>query len=91
MNYPTPDHFMGTKVFVNRARATRTERRTWKERLFTLPWRPWIATKEVPGVYLVEDGVVFQTPEGFTMNPNTYRAFKRELENRSVIRTEGVV
>lgn len=25
----------------------RTVKRNWKERLFTLPWHPWVATKKV--------------------------------------------
>lgn len=25
----------------------KTVKRSWKERFFTLPWHPWVATKEI--------------------------------------------
>ena len=43
--------------------------RTWKERLFSRPWRPFKATKTVipkvpmPPVYLTGDGTVYAHPE----------------------------
>lgn len=26
---------------------TKTVRRSWRDRFFTFPWRPWVATKQV--------------------------------------------
>src|SRR5690349_17553698 len=44
-----PD-FAGMSVVVNEELAqTKTERRSWSERLLSRPWRPWRATKTVPG------------------------------------------
>lgn len=43
--------------------------RTWRERLFSRPWRPFKATKTVipkvpmPSVYLTGDGTVYAHPE----------------------------
>lgn len=43
--------------------------RSWKERLFTRPWKPWVATKEIfniipdPNMYFIEkEGIVFAHP-----------------------------
>lgn len=33
---------------------TMTVRRTWRERLFTLPWRPFTRTKQVPDEAMAE-------------------------------------
>lgn len=34
--------------------------RTWRERLFTLPWRPWVKTRRVyaPSVYKMGDTLI---------------------------------
>ena len=43
-----------------------TIRRTWRERLFTLPWRPLRATREVPhyepdpNLYLIPSGLLLR-------------------------------
>lgn len=43
-----------------------TTRRAWRERLFTLPWRPWIATTMrtpmVPGFFQMADGRIVAHP-----------------------------
>lgn len=38
-------------------------RRTWKERLFTLPWTPWQPTKYSPKCYLMADGTLIVSPK----------------------------
>lgn len=39
-------------------------KRTWKERLFTLPWRPWKReeAKYCPMGYVMPDGVICVSP-----------------------------
>jgi hypothetical protein len=43
---------------------SREEKRTWKERMFTLPWHPWKATKTVyypeaiPAMYRIGNKIV---------------------------------
>lgn len=45
-----------------------TLNRTWKERLFTRPWKPWIATKEIanmipnPDVFIIKGKTVLAHP-----------------------------
>ncbi len=45
-------HFQGMKViesvWATQPGEPKTVQRTWKERLLTWPWRPWITTKVVP-------------------------------------------
>ena len=50
--------FYGIKVFEDARCVERIEvRRTWKERLFSLPWRPFqaIRTEEIPAIYEVRN------------------------------------
>lgn len=41
-----------------------TVERTWRERLFTRPWRPWVSTKRVyaPKFYKLPGGRVLMSP-----------------------------
>ncbi|HEC64245.1 MAG TPA: hypothetical protein ENI23_03020 [bacterium] len=48
---------------------TITVTRSWKERLFTRPWKPWVATKEIfniipnPELFYIKDrGIVLAHP-----------------------------
>ena len=53
-------------------------RRTWLERLFTWPWRPWIETKVVSEQ--VPDPKLYQLPNGIVIgHPATVSMLKREL------------
>jgi hypothetical protein len=38
--------------------------RTWKERLFTLPWQPWVSTKVVynPKAFFISEGTIICSP-----------------------------
>jgi hypothetical protein len=44
--------------------------RTWKERLFTLPWKPWAKTK------VIKEPAIYETPYGIV----AHTCFQRELE-----------
>lgn len=62
-----PDLFGGLRI-CEAEHLTKTEecflRRTWRERLFTWPWRPWRATRKIfiqvpdPNFYVVGDMVL---------------------------------
>jgi len=47
---------------------TTTLNRSWEERLFTWPWKPWVATKEIvnmipnPDVFLIDRKTVIAHP-----------------------------
>ena len=54
-------HFTGLKIIKDSAiEDYRTVDRSWKERLFTLPWRPWAMAKEIhdPQFYQLGDTIV---------------------------------
>ena len=56
----------------------RTERRTWRERLFSRPWRPWVATKVVvPQV--PHRGAVQLNATTLVMHPETLRQLRKLL------------
>ena len=59
--------------------------RTWRERLLTLPWRPWVGTKPQqtfkpdPSFYVISDGTIVMHPEvyaRFLTEVNKSGAFK---------------
>lgn len=44
--------------------------RTWKERLFSLPWKPWAKTK------VIKEPCIYETPYGIV----AHTCFQKELE-----------
>lgn len=48
-----------------------TARRTWKERLLTRPWRPWIAAKRTE--------VIIRHGDTLYMHPATWDSLRRRL------------
>lgn len=59
------------------------ERRTWTERLFTLPWRPWIATKTCVVPCPIPDDKVYRMGTTLYMSVRTYKEFKKLVENQN--------
>ena len=57
--------------------------RTWKERLFTLPFKPLVKTKikqELKDV--LEDGQILKMSHGLVMNAKTWQDCKLALKNK---------
>ena len=55
--------------------------RTWKERLFTLPWKPLQKTKTV--IPQVPSKQIYGFPDGrWVMHPDTFHQLKVEIEAR---------
>jgi hypothetical protein len=81
--YGMPVH--ADKMFV----VSRTEevRRTWRERLFTLPWRPLRRTKRV--VRLVPDPEVFMMDGKIFGHPATIDEFVRKANEQLRRKTRG--
>lgn len=46
--------YAGMQVYVHPDFAV--VKRSWKERLFSWPWRPWVSTKQIPNPLFGEDG-----------------------------------
>jgi len=52
-------------------------RRTWKERLFSLPWKPWKSIKVIR-----KEGMIISLPGGsLLMHPRTLEDLKRAIAN----------
>lgn len=64
-------------------------RRSWRERLFSWPWRPWCATKTVvpkvpmSGGYIIDGHKLGGGRTRIIMHPKTAAAFRAELERKS--------
>lgn len=75
--------FMGIPVYVcdYLPVATTKVRRTWKERLFSWPWRPWVAYKEVPtsSVYLLKGTPTAWGGDALLMRPEDIAAVIRNV------------
>jgi hypothetical protein len=72
--------FCGMRIFINDSMTGEHIKRSWWERLFSWPWRPWVSTKFNPcgGKPLIEDGQVFRmSRDYFLMNSRT----KQQLVN----------
>ena len=68
--------FNGKQVFLS-AYASRVVstvvRRSWRERLFSRPWRPWRATKVVSHT----EPCMFDTPLSIVMHPVLWNQIKK--------------
>lgn len=63
---------------------TSNVKRTWKERLFTRPFTPFTATKEVKTLTeVLEDGQIFKTPKGLVMNAKTFNDCEKALFSKA--------
>ena len=64
------------------------EQRSWYERLFTLPWRPWVTTKIV--VYNDPDPNLYQiAPLSFVGHPATIAQVKAAIDNGNTSTTNA--
>jgi hypothetical protein len=73
--HDTPYTFAGMPVVVHEAKIVT---RTWKERLFSRPWRPFRNFKIVPPA--IPDGQVFRVVDTWHMTVVTWNNLMRELE-----------
>ena len=58
--------------------------RTWKERLFTLPWRPWVRTKSI------HRPKVFQYGNTIICSPATLKSLEKTYCPRSMVSYDDV-
>lgn len=75
---PAPDPWPIRYHVVNDIKSQR--RRSWRKRLFSLPWRPWKAL-EVHMYNPIEDGRIFRYQGNCFVNPRTFRHIKDTLES----------
>lgn len=55
-------------------------KRTWKERLFTKPWRPFKKTRIV--VLQIPDDVIIKTPDAYIMHPEVFKRLQLEFNKQ---------
>lgn len=64
-----------------------TSKRTWKERLFTFPWRPWRSTKDIY-FEMIKDGEIIMSGDTLFMNEKTamklQEAFNKDRQGGAV-------
>ena len=76
--------FQGLQIVISEPDVIKeTAKRTWKERFFTFPFRPFTANKEVE--FLVEklkDGEILKTRGAFIMNAKTFNDYKLSTINK---------
>lgn len=56
---------------------TRSVRRSWRERLFTRPWRPWIATKTIS--YRVPSECIYVMDDKIVCHPSVAEALRHAI------------
>ena len=80
MLHENPQMFNGYKIHIVDPVCTETKvKRSWKERLFTLPFRPFCKSKIVSAwVETVEDGQVIQNNDCIMMNAKTWAILKSQ-------------
>lgn len=71
--------YCGMKIIVPPLVKQETKR-TWKERLFTLPWQPFV-THNIRYIETIKDGEVLKTADSYFMNQATYEDFKRKISS----------
>ena len=79
-----PNMFNGTPVILSqwlvKAGEPQEVRRSWRERLFSRPWRPFKATYTV--VPQVPSDQILHTAQGFIMHPEMWRRLNAQLVQR---------
>jgi len=76
-------HINGFDIYVKHpAEFVKEVRRSIKERLFSLPFKPFQATKKITEYKdFIEDGKIIYCGNKIFCNPQTYEKLRKELEN----------
>jgi hypothetical protein len=74
----------GIRVFIENNKFGIWIKRTWKERLFSLPWKPWVRQKfsQDAGSYVLPDGKIIRSRDSIYVNPNTMKMINQAIESR---------
>lgn len=85
-NSHIPLSIQGVPVTISKPVLTTSNvKRTWKERLFTRPFTPLTATKEVKTLTeLLEDGQILKMPQGLVMNAKTFNDCEKAMINKAL-------
>lgn len=74
----------GLKVYVNDHRHDAHVKRTWKERFWSWPWKPWVKTKwdQNAGEYVIPDGQVLRFKNEIFCNLNTFKVLETDIDDK---------
>ena len=67
-----------TSVYLTKTSDPLSVKRTWKERLFSRPWKPWQATKMIT-IQVPSDEVLVMM-DRIIMHPEMFRRLQTKLE-----------
>jgi len=86
MNNYIPFSIQGVPVTIAEPVLTTSNvKRTWKERLFTRPFTPFTASKEVKTLTeVLEDGQILKLPQGLVMNAKTFYDCENAIFSKAV-------
>jgi len=89
MSIFNPQTLQGVPVTISEpVNCTELIKRTWKERLFTLPFTPLTKDKEVKTlVDTLEDGQIIKMDTGLYMNAKTFIDCKDAIRNKDMNKT----
>lgn len=79
--YQRPGTIGGFEIVEHSPMVTRLLRRSWRERLFTLPWRPFVKTKtvQVPNPLFPLGSEIFRVGYQLHALPDTIRHMRNML------------
>ena len=79
-----PGMYNGLKVFVNDHLIGEYVKRTWKERLFSRPWKPCVKTKwnQNSGEKVIKDGQFLKFKDELHCNSVTLKALNEAIDNQ---------
>jgi hypothetical protein len=70
------DHVLGRPVIVVRP-TSKEIARTWRERLWSLPWRPWVRTRLVVIPAAIGPSQIFEMNGAFYMGEAAFAALRK--------------
>lgn len=82
------DHYLGFKIVV--LPDTVEVRRGWKERFFSLPWRPFTAIQTISNINVPAPGKVFQMGDTLYGVKDTFDTLKKNLEVENKIKNAQI-
>lgn len=85
MNISAQKMLNGVRIFiVPPSKSQRVEKRTWRQRLFTLPFRPFVKSVTIDLLCdFLDDGQVVRNKEGVYMNAKTFNDLKNTVDSNA--------
>jgi hypothetical protein len=72
----------GVLDYAHTKKIPKSRKRSWKERFFTRPWRPWISHEKWEEKILIKPQIVYNR-DMVIMHPKTWEALKEAMDTRN--------